>query len=188
MRWRNLEPGLTIAIAKTNPKTAPVMKKTKKQEASIHPFAISCIIMVVITVIAVAANAQAPQQIDPSTLLVQQVVDGELAFIEGSIFDDANGDCLHGGNEQGLKGWYVVASHRGTATYAKTDAEGNFTFTVAPGRYSISLMDDQPAHTYSECSSEVQKVAAGKANKVTRIAFAVQQSALVSETAVSAAN
>ena len=49
-------------------------------------------------------------------------------------------------------------------------------------------MDDQPAHTHSECSREVQKVSAGKANKVTRIAFAVQQSDPVSATAVSAAN
>lgn len=162
------------------------MKKTKKSEVSIHPFAISCIIMAVITVVAVVANAQAPKQIDPSTLLVQQVVEGELAFIEGSIFNDTNGDCLQAGDEAGMKGWYVVAEHRGNATYAKTDAEGNFTFTVAPGRYSISLMADQPEHTLSECTSEVQKVSVNKSNKVTRIAYAVQLADPLSAAAASA--
>jgi len=131
--------------------------------------------MAIITLIAVAANAQnANANADSDRLLVQLVMDGDLAFVEGSIYSDLNGDCLQGATETGLAGWQVVAECKGQPYHVTTDAEGNFTFAVAPGKYTISIADNPKAFTASVCSSMEQKVTAGKGRKVSRLYFPVQ--------------
>lgn len=149
-------------------------KKTDDQLAGMPPIAVSIIIMVLITLVAVMANAQnARQTIDPDKLLVQQVMDGDLVFIEGSVFADANKDCLQTGADQPIKGWQVIAERKGVAYYSKTDAQGNFTFAVSPGKYKVSIVGNDVSYEASECSSNAQKISAGKGRKVSRIVFPV---------------
>ncbi len=169
---------------------ALAMKKNSNDHAAgMPPIAISIIIMALITLVAVAANAQtAQQQINPDKLLVQQVMDGDLVFIEGSIFNDLNGDCLQSGDDKPVKGWQVIAERRGEAYYSKTDAQGNFTFAVAPGKYFISIEGNSSDYYATECSTESQKVNAGKGNKVSRVVFPMVAADPLSAEAVPAAN
>ena len=72
------------------------------------------------------------------------------AEIRGKIFsDDHQQNCVQGPGEFTLPNWPVKLEPG--PRYTLTDAEGKYSFTLAPGAYTVSAVDDAPGHWVQSC-------------------------------------
>lgn len=128
------------------------------------PFVVSIIIIFIIACITLTAAAQTGSD----RLTAELVADGGLVYVEGSVFSDADGNCHRKASETGLKGIEVTLQQRHTSFTVVTDAQGNFTFTIPPGKYELAV-GESTAATPSDCSAAGKRVHAPKNQKVTRV-------------------
>lgn len=57
-------------------------------------------------------------------------------LVQGSIFDDQNGDCIQNGSDQPLENWLVKIEPG--PTYASTNSSGKYEATLQAGTYTIT--------------------------------------------------
>jgi hypothetical protein len=112
---------------------------------------------------------------DPKHILETPLVFGveqQIATMSGTVYDDQNGDGSRSGGDNGLAGWMVFLDANGNGTLdpgeltATTGEQGNYSFTVPPGSYSVYLAprtgwaETQPGPSWTWHYSE-NHVAAG---------------------------
>lgn len=114
------------------------------------------------TLIAAKAEALAPSQ-DGGYILVGSRAEGNIipdpangfiikvdaAFdyytnqVQGRVFFDFNGNCQMDPSEGGLSDW-VIATEGDLALYQSTDLDGNFSFPLDSGEYTVRLVAPSP--------------------------------------------
>jgi protocatechuate 3,4-dioxygenase beta subunit len=68
-------------------------------------------------------------------------VTGGQGTIQGSVFDDQNGNAVRDAGEPGLSNWTVELNGRGVRKILVTDVAGNYLFTgLSQGTYTITQM------------------------------------------------
>lgn len=89
--------------------------------------------------------------------------------IEGNVYNDANGNCIQDNGEPGLENIMIQCSGFG---YDFTDANGNYSFHVPTGTYTISQVV-QSIYPLASCQSNSNSVSVtAAANCTTEINFA----------------
>lgn len=74
-------------------------------------------------------------------------------LLEGTIFEDENGDCTLDPSDIGLIGWTIKASGANGHFFANTEADGSYELTAPPGDYVITVIP--PVNYWVLCNNEV---------------------------------
>jgi hypothetical protein len=109
-----------------------------------------------------------------STVFTQTVIAPPPATLNGTIFNDLNGDGSFEGGEPGLSGWTVNLIDASSTTVATTttDASGNYSFTsVLRGTYTIAAIPPGGGYIATGPASGTLSVSPGAGQTIDHLDF-----------------
>ncbi len=60
--------------------------------------------------------------------------------LSGNVYNDLNDNCLYDVGESGMENWIIQFDGNGTTNYVTTDVSGNYSKSLFPGTYDISII------------------------------------------------